>query len=90
MDSTATTVTESTEYVWLSACPRPSIDSVVLIDPYPDIAECMNDGSLHSDIVKKSLDLLTEKWNSVFGFKFPIRCSFEKKYHKQRTSNHVM
>ena len=69
MDSAATSVTESTEYVSLSrqCCP-----------PYPDIAECMNDGSLHSDIVKKSLDLLTEKWNSAFGFKFPTRCLFKK------------
>ena len=90
MDSAATTVTESTEYVWLSACQRPSIDSVVLIDPYPDIAERVNDGSSHSDIVKKSLDLLTEKWNSAFGFKFPTRSLFEKKNPKQRTSNDVV
>ena len=72
-DSTATTVTERTEYVSLS-----KTESRQCGPPYPDIAECMNDGSLHSDIVKKSLDLLTEKWNSAFGFKFPTRCLFKK------------
>jgi hypothetical protein len=71
MDSAATSVTESTEYVSLS-----NTESRQCCPPYPDIAECMNDGSLHSDIVKKSL--LTEKWNSAFGFKFPTRCLFKK------------
>jgi len=72
MDSAATTVTESTEYVSLSKTESRQCGS-----PYSDIAECMNDGSLHSDIVKKSLDLLTEKWNSAFGLKFPKRCLFK-------------
>jgi len=45
--------------------------------PHPDIAECMNDDSLHSDIVKNSL--LTEKWNSAFGFKFPTSLFKKKK-----------
>ena len=67
MDSATTSVTESS----LS-----KTESVQCGPPYPDIAECMNDGSLHSDIVKKSL--LTEKWNSAFGFKFPTRCLFKK------------
>jgi hypothetical protein len=58
MDGAATTVTENTEYVSLS-----KTESRQCGPPYPDIAECMNDGSLHSDIVKKSL--LTEKWNSA-------------------------
>jgi len=71
MDSAATTVTESTEYVSLSKTESRQCGS-----PYPDIAECMNDGSLHSDIVKMSL--LTGKWNSAFGFKFPTRCLFKK------------
>ena len=71
MDSAATSVIESTEYVCLS-----KTESRQCGHPYPDIAECMNDGSLHSDIVKKSL--LTEKWNSAFGFKFPTRCLFKK------------
>ena len=71
MDSAATNVTESTEQVSLS-----KTESRQCGPPYPDIAECMNDGSLHSDIVKKSL--LTEKWNSAFGFKFPTRCLFKK------------
>ena len=70
MDSATTSVTESTEYVSLS-----KTESRQCGPPYPDIAECMNDGSLHSDIVKKSL--LTEKWNSAFGFKFPTRCLFK-------------
>ena len=73
MDSAATNVTESTEYVSLS-----KTESRQCGPPYPDIAECMNDGSLHSDIAKKNLDLLTEKWNSAFGFKFPTRCLFKK------------
>ena len=68
MDIAATTVRESTEYVSLSKTESRQCG--------PDIAECMNDGSLHSDIVKKSL--LTEKWNSAFGFKFPTRCLFKK------------
>ena len=71
MDSAATTVTESIEYVSL-----PKTESRQCGPPYPDIAECMNDGRLHSDIVKNSL--LTEKWNSAFGFKFPTRCLFKK------------
>ena len=60
MDSAATNVTESTEYVSLS-----KTESRQCGPPYPDIADCMIDGSLHSDIVKKSLDLLTERWNSA-------------------------
>ena len=79
MDSAATTVTESTEYVNLS-----KTESRQCGPPYPDIAECINDGSLHSDIVK--MGLLTEKWDSAFGFKFPTRCLF-KKNPRQRTSN---
>jgi hypothetical protein len=71
MDSAATSVTESTEHVSLS-----KTESRQCGPPYPDIAECMNDGSLHSDIAKKSL--LTEKWNSAFGFKFPTRSLFKK------------
>ena len=71
MDSAATSVTESTEYISLS-----KTKSRQCGPPYPDIAVCMNDGSLHSDIVKNSL--LTEKWNSAFGFKFPTRCLFKK------------
>ena len=71
MDSAATSVTESTEYVSLS-----KTESRQCGPPYPDIAECMNDGSLHSDIVKRSL--LTEKLNSAFEFKFPTRCLFKK------------
>jgi hypothetical protein len=58
MDGAATTVTENTEYVSLS-----KTESRQCGPPYPDIAECINDGSLHSDIVKKCL--LTEKWNSA-------------------------
>ena len=73
MDSAATSVTESTEYISLS-----KTESRQCGPPYPDIAECMNDGSLRSDIVKKILDLLTEKWNSAFRFKFPTRCLFKK------------
>ena len=69
--ATSDSVTESTEYVSLS-----KIESRQCGPPYPDIAECMNDGSVHSDIAKKSL--LTEKWNSAFGFKFPTRCLFKK------------
>jgi len=46
MDSAATSVTESTEYVCLSKTASRQCGR-----PYPDIAECMNDGSLHSDIV---------------------------------------
>ena len=71
MDIAATTVRESTEYVSLS-----KTESRQCGPPYPDIAECMNDGSLHSDMVKKSL--LTEKWNSAFEFKFPTRSLFKK------------
>ena len=71
MDIAATTVRESTEYVSLS-----KTESRQCGPPYPDIAECMNDGSLHCDIAKKSL--LTEKWNNAFGFKFPTRCLFKK------------
>ena len=73
MDSAATNITESTEHVSLS-----KTESRQCGPPYPDIAECMNDGSLHSDIAKKNLDLLTEKWNSAFGFKFPTRRLFKK------------
>jgi len=61
MDSSATSVTESTEHISLS-----KTESRQCGPPYPDIAECMNDGSLHSDIAKKSL--LTEKWNSYFDY----------------------
>ena len=71
MDSAATNVTESTEQVSLS-----KTESRQCGPPCPDIAECMNDGSLHSDIAKKNL--LTEKWNSAYGFKFPTRCLFKK------------
>ena len=71
MDSAATNVTESTEQVSLSKTEPRQCGP-----PYPDIAECMNDGSLHSDIAKKNL--LTEKWNSAFGFKFSTRCLFKK------------
>jgi hypothetical protein len=65
----------------MSVCPRPS-------PPYPDIAECMNDGSLHSDIVIKSF--LTEKWNSAFGFKFPTRCLFKKSLTENLLTNDVV
>jgi hypothetical protein len=69
--ATSDSVTESTEYVSLL-----KIESRQCDPPYPDIAEGMNDGSLHSDIAKKSL--LTEKWNSAFRLKFPTRCLLKK------------
>ena len=70
MDSAATSVTESTEYVSLS-----NTESRQCGPPYPDIAECMNDGSLHSDIIERVF--LQRNGIVSFGFKFPTRCLFK-------------
>jgi hypothetical protein len=81
MDSAATSVTESTEYVSLS-----KTESRQCGPPYPDIAECMNDGNLHSDIIER----VFLQRNGIV----PLDSNFQQgvylKNPKQRTSNDVV
>jgi hypothetical protein len=81
MDSAATSVTESTEYVSLS-----KTESRQCGPPYPDVAECMNDAVY----TVTSLRRVILQRNGIV----PLDSNFQQgvyvKNPKQRTSNDVV